>query len=250
MPFTYKGLFSLLCVVSLSTMAVAQALPDSADVLVLKVGEQTPQGAKPLGKIKVVDGGLKLVCGYDKTIEQAKDKARKKGANIILITELKLPDGKTSCYRVWGDVFYADDVTEYIAASKAFFNAQLNNIVPDTASYAVICVFRPKGGYGFAVNYKLHIGDSTEQYIHNGSKLALKVYKPGPITLWAKTESRTEVTLDVQPGKVYFLKCSVKFGAIIGRPNLTVLDTAPGLDEYTALKASPEVKEQPDAVYQ
>lgn len=249
MHFSLKGLFTLLCVVSLSTHALAQALSDTSEVLILKLGEALPEGAKLMGDIKVQDGGFKIKCGYDRTIEQAKEKARKKGANILLITELKAPDSKSTCYRLKADVYYGENIEGYVPIASSAFDSTLNAIVPPDASYAVVCVYRPKGGTGVLVHYNLNVGDSVDCRMWNGSKYTVIIANPGPVKLWAQTESREEIELNVQAGKVYFVKCSVKMGAFWGRPKFVEVDPHFGLPEFNAVKMGGDPEKQGEPVY-
>lgn len=249
MQFSLKGLITLLCICSFCTNAFAQALNDTAEVLVLKTGEVLPEGAKQMGDIKVLDGGFKIKCGYDRTIEQAKEKARKKGANIILITELKAPDSKSTCYRLRGDVYYAENITGYTPVSSSAFDSTMHAILPPDADYAVVCVYRPKGGTGVLVHYNLNVGDSADCRMWNGSKYSVKIFKPGPLTIWAQTETKEELTIDVQPGKVYFVKCSVKMGAFWGRPKFVEVDAHFGLPEFNAVEMKGDPEKQGDPVY-
>lgn len=249
MQFSLKGLFTLLCMFSFCTNALAQALNDTAEVLLIKVGETLPEGAKQMGDIKIQDGGFKIKCGYDRTIEQAKEKARKKGANILLITELKAPDSKSTCYRLKADVYYAENIAGFKPTSSSAFDSTMNAIVPADAPYALVCVYRPKGSNGMLVHYNLNVGDSADCRMWNGSKYSVKIYKPGPLTVWAQTESREEITLNVQPGKVYFVKCSVKMGIAWGRPKFVEVDSHFGLPEFNAVEMKGDPNKQGEPVY-
>lgn len=113
-------------------------------------------------------------------------------------------------------------------------------MLPDTASYSLLCVYRPKGGYGWAVEYNLHVNDSTVGRIKNGSKFVVKLRNNGETKIWARTEAREEVVADIRPGQIYFLRCGVDTGALVGRPQLGFIRPEKGMEEFAAM---PEPKE-------
>ncbi|OLC39396.1 MAG: hypothetical protein AUH81_01580 [Candidatus Rokubacteria bacterium 13_1_40CM_4_69_5] len=51
---------------------------------------------------------------------------------------------------------------------------------------------------------------------------------PGEVELWAKTEAKASVTLDVKPGGVYFVKAGLAVGFFVGRPRLQVVPREEG----------------------
>lgn len=48
---------------------------------------------------------------------------------------------------------------------------------------------------------------------------------------WASTETTTSITLDLEPGEVYYLKGELTFGITTQRPKLTLVDDTLGADE-------------------
>lgn len=72
-----------------------------------------------------------------------------------------------------------------------------------------------------------------------GSYSMAKVYKPGKYEIWAQTEVKSEIFMDVQPGKVYFIKCKVKMGMWVGQPELVEVDPRQGWMEINKLTALP-----------
>lgn len=228
-------LFSLLIAMLMTGAAAAQALPDSTMVVILQENEPIVGKAKPLGTIKIADGGFKVNCGYDRTMEEARQKARALGANVIKITSLKPPDAWSTCYRLKGDVFFVEDINGLVSQKRNAAEAEIKAMMPDTASYALLCVYRPKSGYGWALEYNLHVNDSTVCRVKNGEKYLIKMYNTGKTRIWARTESKAEVTADVQPGRVYFVRCSAIMGAIVGRPKLKLVDEQTGTQEFGAM---------------
>lgn len=233
--FTY-----LVACMMMPAIAFSQALPADAPVLILQENEPAPASAKQVGSIRIKDGGFKMRCGYEQTMEEARNKAREQGANIVKITQLKRPDALSTCYRLRADIYYQENLPAMLAERQAKQEADLKAMLPDTASYSLLCVYRPKGGYGWAVEYNLHVNDSTVGRIKNGSKFVVKLRNNGETKIWARTEAREEVVVDIRPGQIYFLRCGVGMGALVGRPQLGFIRPEEGMEEFAA---TPEPKE-------
>lgn len=216
------------------THALAQdkSLPKDATVLIFGEREALPEGVVAKGRIKVLDGGFKTNCGYDETMKEAMAKARKAGANVVHITNLKKPDGFSTCYRLRADVYYLEDIGTYAEARAARADSIQNSLVPDTATYAVLYVYRPAVYQGSLISYQLNADDMPIGRVPNGAAYRVKLIKEGPTEIWAKTEARIGKTIDIQHGKAYFLRCTVQMGVFVGEPQLSVVDLMKGYEEY------------------
>ena len=62
---------------------------------------------------------------------------------------------------------------------------------------------------------------------------------PSEVELWAKTESKSSVTLDLKPGDVNYVKGTLSVGLLVGRPNLTVVSNEVGASEIQNCKLIP-----------
>lgn len=205
-----------------------------------------PDGATKVGKIKVTDGGFKLDCGYEQTLAQAKAQAIKAGGNIIKIRELKPADAFSSCYRLLGETYYHPDIARVMAARNKAVDSMTRAILPDTATYALLYIYRPDRGS--SIPYNVLLDDSIICRIRNSSKYLIKVSKAGVAKVSARTESRAEVSIDIEPGKAYFVECATLPGGFIGRPKLTVVDAYKGFYEFNSVVDKPKI-EKVDAVY-
>lgn len=208
------------------------AMAQEADVAVIEKAEPAPQGAKMLGKIKIGDGVFKTDCSYETVVGEAKEKARKAGANIVKITEVKEPDGWSSCYRIKADIYYAADISGYIALQQHKDDSVSGSLLPDTASYALVYIYRPRSGVGALVSYIMHQDDSAIGRVRNNTGFIVRVPNTGKVKLWARTESRAEVSVNVVRGHVYFLRCSIKMGVLVGEPKLELVSPPTGVREF------------------
>lgn len=232
-----RSIITLFALMGIVMQLSAQQQIKVQDVVIIPIEKRPPVNAKHLGSIKILDGGFKINCGYERTMDQAREKASKLGGNIVKITELKKPDLWSTCYRLWADVYYSSNTS---AASTASSNKEidsiLNAMLPSSSSYALLCIYGPSG-IGPLVQYNLHANDSMVCRVKNKGAYMVKL-PPGKTTLWARTENRTELNLDVQPGKVYFLRCGVNMGVMVGRPNLELVDDYNGVHEFTSMNES------------
>lgn len=76
--------------------------PDSVHVFL--VGEQLPDNALTIGKMKVVDNGLSVKGTYDRVLSMAVNATAKNGGNGLALTEHRLPDVHSTIHRVWGNM--------------------------------------------------------------------------------------------------------------------------------------------------
>jgi len=204
-------------------------LASTTKVLVLKKSDKMPSNTESLGIVKISDTGVSTKCGYATVVEKAKEEARKIGGNIIKITEHIKPNFfGSSCHQITAHILKIENINQ-LAFEK--IEEELLDI-----DYAILHVYR-SSGIGPLVSYKLHLGDSVLCRVHNNFKTTLHIKKEGMNTLWAKTESKVEVPVDFEYGRVYYLKCDVKMGAFVGRPKLTLVDKITGKLEFETIKS-------------
>jgi hypothetical protein len=79
--------------------------PESADdVQVFLVGEELPDSALTIGRLKVVDNGLAVKGTYERVLGKAIEATAYYGGNGLALTEHRVPDGRSSIHRIWGDI--------------------------------------------------------------------------------------------------------------------------------------------------
>lgn len=225
------GLISCNPTVTTSLMKSYEPLDYRDEVIVLGVKTPAPDRSEDLGVIKIGDSGFSTNCGFDVVVERAKLEARKVGGNVVKITEHKLPNIMgSSCHRITARILKVDNLEnlKVLESQKEEVNANVD--------YAVLHVYRNRG-VGAMVSYDLYLGDSVICRVKNRFKRSIQIKKDGLNTLWAKTEAKTEIPINVKIGKEYFIRCSVKMGAIVGRPRLELVDNKTGKLEYESFKA-------------
>ena len=80
--------------------------------------------------------------------------------------------------------------------------------------------------------YNIHVADSVVCRTRVDSKYIIKLYKGGPVEIWAKTEKKSSTTINVEFGKEYYLKCELKIGAFLARPDIRIVSNERGKREF------------------
>jgi hypothetical protein len=87
---------------------------------------------------------------------------------------------------------------------------------------------------GWAVGYNIRDGEREIGGLPNGSYFVYHA-TPGNHTFAASTERTSQRTVDVVPGKTYYLRGEVEMGLWVGRPHLTIVDPAEGASAINGL---------------
>ncbi len=235
-------LFSMSCATSVSTKLAGKNfsnLNEHDPVIVLTEKETLPENSEFIGYIKVGDSGFTIDCGYIKVIEDATASARKAGANIIHIEELKEPDflGST-CYRLKAKI-YRNLNPVAIAEIKEFGIKKNRSRLPEDSDYALIYFYRPKisvavlGSFGYKIKNEK---DSVIGRVRGGEKFVYKTKEFGVLSFSATSETREEIEIQVEKGKEYFVRCGATPGIVTVRPQLAITENQIGQKEFEALK--------------
>ena len=97
---------------------------------------------------------------------------------------------------------------------------------------ALLHIYRKGSFAGAAIGYDLCLDDDKIFRVTNKSKTTIKITKEGMYTLSAKTETKTEVPINIQFGNEYYVRCGVKMGALVGRPKIEAVDNRTGKAEF------------------
>jgi len=182
-----------------------------------------------LGHISAGNSSTSVHCDYVAVISSIRHKAAALGGNLAHITSLKSPTFISSCYGVEADVYRVSDISPYLK-----LRAQPS---ADTAGqYAVLYVYRLKDTLLPSEGYNLHLGkDSILCRIHGKTAHAFLVAQGGKVTVWAQTGVRRELTLNLEQGKSYYIRCGIASGSARQQPVLELVDAATGVAEYEKL---------------
>lgn len=118
---------------------------------------------------------------------------------------------------------------------------QAVNAVPSGKS--LVYIYRTPKFAGSGVSFKIHHNDKVVTTLYSGGYYPY-ITSPGEVEIWAKTESKASVTLDLKAGETKYVKGDVGVGFFVGRPKLIVVDNGTGAKEITACKLIPEAAAQ------
>ena len=199
------------------------------EVRLFGLQDSIPASSKELGIVKIGDTGFTIKCGWEDVIEKAKLEARKVGGNAIKITKHRTPSAfGSSCHRITAVILNIESFDGLSTVEK--IDSTLLN-----ADYALLHIYR-NSGVGALVNYDLYLGDSVICRVNNKWKKTIKINKDGLNTLWARTEAKRELPINIKFGNEYYIRCSVSMGAFVGRPKLELVDNQTGRVEFQSIK--------------
>lgn len=216
---------------------VAQSEPITASsVQVLSLNDSVPNEAVWIGSLKVGDNGFSKTGNLDTTLRLAREEAAKVGGNLVKITKHKAPSTfGSSCHRIEADI-YRIDTPVTIASSLLFDSTHYHK------GECVLHLFR-KETWGAALGYDILINDSTLTRTSNNWIETIIFPATGVTTLSAKTESTSSITLNLQPGYHYYIRCGVDLGVLVGRPTLEVVEPTVAKAEIEAIQqTAPEAE--------
>ena len=210
----------------------AQSREDSIVVLPLKM--TVPANANKIGNIKLGNNATQIHCDYEEIITSAKKQAIEMGGNIVKITELIPPAFVSKCYKIKADVYYSNKLPDSL----------LKHVTPiqktgmKEVNYATLYIYRLPDTIMLATSYNIHLNDdSVICTVKSRSRDSVKIYKEGPQILWAKTEQREELKLNIRFGEVYYIRCGLKDGQIRKTPVMELIDETTGKLEYAKGKS-------------
>jgi hypothetical protein len=203
-----------------------------ARVLVVDVRHLPPDSCALIGTLKINNSVFLTDCGYDDLINDAQAAVRKAGGNVLKITEVLEPDVRNSCYRIKANILYCTNLAGVMAKLNTIEDSITKSKLPGNPNYALLYLYRPEVPDGYLREYNIHLNDSIIWRVKNNSRFEIKLQKKGINALWAETEARDSVLIDVRFGEEYFLKCTLKMGVIIGRPDMELISKEQGRYEF------------------
>jgi hypothetical protein len=216
---------SIVFFIGILLLSHTEAYSTQADsIVVLPVKMKVPDGANKLGSFTLGNNATETNCDYEALIRAAKEKAGTMGGNMVKITELIDPAFISKCYKIKADVYHVAQLPQYKLTTT---DAPLN------ANYATLYFYRLKDTMAFVTAYNVHMnGDSIVCKVKSRSRDSVNVYSDGPVTLWAATERRTELKIDVKTGNKYYIRCGLRKGEIRMVPVLELVNNEMGKTEY------------------
>ncbi len=198
-------------------------LNEDEPVAVLGIGEPRPDNSVFLGTVSIGDTGFTMNGGsYDEVVSLAKERARQAGGNVLRITKHTAPDWVSTIHRIQAEILRAEGF--YVADETT-----PETINPEHLDYAVICFFRESASM---VNYDVYIGEDRVYRAKNNSAKEVRLYDFGKTEIWAKTEAKSSIVLDIVPGGEYYVYCGISTGILVVEPFLQSLPAQYARNRY------------------
>lgn len=77
-------------------------------VALLDIEHNLPENIVKVGELRFQDSGFSTDCSFNSLMSQARNEARKNGANIVKVVDKKKPDLWSSCYRLKIELYKHD----------------------------------------------------------------------------------------------------------------------------------------------
>lgn len=103
------------------------------------------------------------------------------------------------------------------------------------AGQGQIVFWRPSTIVGAALGCGVNLGTERISALGRGKYFLLNL-APGSYEFNAKSEAKDTLNLEVEPGEVYYVKCTIRMGIMMGRPNLAPSNLAEFAAKKTDLK--------------
>lgn len=182
---------------------------------------------------KIMEG-----CGYSEIINEFKNKAKEIGANIIKINDLKKPSSLNNCYKIKAKLFRNLD-TKLTENIHKYNNSRNISKLDKNVDYAIIHFYRPKIIVGTVVKYDIYMDDKTFiTNMSNGQKMSYKISDFGNHLFSSKTKDnpKKEISINIQKGQEYYVRCGIDIGKKHGNPQFSILDNTIGFSEFSEMK--------------
>jgi hypothetical protein len=117
-------------------------------------------------------------------------------------------------------------------AAVAADGHQAPQVIPaPPAGQGQVVFWRPGTIVGAALGCGVNLGTERVSALGKGKYFLLNL-APGAYEFNAKSEAKDVLNMEVEPGEVYYVKCSIRMGIMAGRPNLAPSN----VEEFAAKK--------------
>lgn len=230
----FNSLIITLCVIQINLYAQKirtnitnqqPILEFSQTVHIYSLTESIPNDAIFIGNITIGDSGFTINCNYDDLIKDLQLEARKHGANAIKITKHRAPNLVSSCHYLETELYtiQKESVTEA---------PPVNTEIPK--DFALIHFYR-NSGIGPLVQYDINLGEDIICTTKNKWKTTVALSMSELAQFWSATETKSTISIPLEKGKEYYVRCKLIPGVLMGRPKLELVDNISGKAEFDAI---------------
>lgn len=111
----------------------------------------------------------------------------------------------------------------------------LSATVPETnPEKGLVIFYRLKKFSGGAIRFNVNHAEGSLGVLNSGT-MVYGYFEPGQRQFWSQVISQDSITINVQAGKVYFVKGDAKMGVYAGRPKFQQVNEATGRADVSKL---------------
>jgi hypothetical protein len=125
-------------------------------------------------------------------------------------------------------------IISFIALMTMTFAVSGQELQPEEGKGLVI-FYRTKKMGGAAIKFSVKDSEKSYGQLKNGTIIKIQV-EPGEHLFWSQVISSDAITLNIEEGKVYYVRGTVKMGAIAGRPKFNQVDEKKALKDMKGIK--------------
>lgn len=236
-----KGILLFICLTLVSCGPVStkllnsyEPLPEDQAIVVVGIKDPIPENAEVLGEVKIGESLTTVKCGYDYAIADAQYEAKKVGGNAIKIIEHDPPNSIfRTCHIIRAKILKLEPPIELVEEEDTRHDG----------NFALLHIYRYNAFAGAALGYKLYLNDTQLCKVKNNFAASFQIPIEGNAVLWAKTESKTKVPIRLEKGKTYYVRCRLKMGVLLARPDLELMEEKAGKVEFEAFNGRYEMYE-------
>ncbi len=192
------------------------------------IRDTLPDNAEKLGFVRIFGAKSALGDNLEKNILEAKYEAKKIGGNALRITMPSPTDYVTSERKLRAEIYRIPLDTNFTEPS-----VQQSS---DTTTHAILHFYRTNTTYGNIWVYPVLLNDSLVYNSINSSSKDVIINHYGTVTIIAVTESRASLTITIEPGKEYYIKCGIRPGNFVAKPSLWLMRDDIGKFEFDLIE--------------
>ncbi len=199
------------------------ALSDSANITILSENDSTIKNIVYIGKVQATGKNKNGRSAQEDAYNLVLAEARKAGSNVVQIVSQGPNTRRTNRYQIDARLLYAGTGAQNIdSALKA-------------KGVAMLHFYRPSGP-GFFGKYDIYLFDQPLCRAFNNWKQSVEVPAGGAARIWADCGETGEITLILEPGVHYYIRCGMGTGEQSGEPTFQIIDSESGAVEFDALR--------------
>jgi hypothetical protein len=136
-------------------------------------------------------------------------------------------------------------------AQKTYMDYAKYLLVPgpanqDTTKFATFYVMRPDNNIAKTFWFGIYFDDTLMVRVDDAMRYVIKCAKTGNIKIWVKNPEQSLVTVNIEPGKKYYLQMITEPGAKTGSTKLVQLDEKEGEGAFNKMEYPPLYVYDPD----